>query len=106
MKLGGHAGKKYHLKYIKNLKLPESQQNFKLGKSVHAITNYYLKGFKTDHLEQSLNEEEKTHWEAIKNNKILESKMLVTEWGFSSRVSDTAFWLQTVRIVDAVFFDP
>ena len=42
--------KQYYYKYVKKLIFPEQESNYKTGRSVHALINYYLKGFNIEHL--------------------------------------------------------
>lgn len=95
--------KKYYYKYVKNFRLPEKQDSYKLGTSVHALAQYYLNGHKIDHLEKALDEEIKTHWESIKNSSILNKKCIGVEWGFNSRVKGTDKWIN--GRIDAIFYD-
>lgn len=99
--------KRYYLKYIKELNLPELQVDFKLGKSVHALINYRLKGFDVDFLVEKADLNIKNVWELIKTDseiqELLKNKLIVTEWGFNSRIGETNNWL--VGRIDAVFYD-
>lgn len=95
--------KKYHYKYIKELKYPEFHQDYELGKSVHALIDYHLRGFEIGHLLQNAGEEITLRWNAIKKHPILDKKMIKTEWGFNTPIKDTLYWL--IGRIDAVFFD-
>ena len=35
--------KKFHFRYIKNLNMPVNDEQFDLGKNIHALASYYLK---------------------------------------------------------------
>lgn len=95
--------KKYYFKYIKELKYPEFQQNYDLGKSVHALIDYHLRGLSIEHLLKNSDNKIFDRWNAIKNNPILRKKVIKTEWGFNTRLKDTPYWL--IGRIDAVFFD-
>lgn len=95
--------KKYYFKYIKELKYPEFHQDYELGKSVHALIDYHLRGLKTEHLLQNADNKIIDRWNAIKNHPILNKKVINTEWGFNTRLKNTLFWL--IGRIDAIFFD-
>lgn len=95
--------RKYYFKYVKMLNFPESESNFNLGKSVHAIINYYLKGFEVENLIENVDENIKDCWNVIKEHPILKNKSIVTEWTFNARVGDSKHWLN--GRIDAVFSD-
>jgi len=95
--------KRYYYKYIKKLYLPENEQNYEVGKSVHALACYYLRNFKIDHLEISVKDEILIHWNAIKSHSILKKQVIATEWAFNTRVRNTSYWLN--GRIDAVFYD-
>ena len=95
--------KKYYLKYIKELKYPEFHQDYELGKSVHALIDYYLRGLNIEHLLQNADNKIIDRWNAIKNHSILDKKLIKTEWGFNTNLKGTPCWL--IGRIDAVFFD-
>ena len=95
--------KRYYFKYIKELRWPELEDNYRLGQSVHALADYYLRGLKVDHLLKNADKDIKTHWEALKNHPILENQVLVTEWAFNSRIGNSHYWLN--GRIDAIFYD-
>jgi len=95
--------KRYYFKYIKGLNLPEFENNFKLGKSVHALINYHLRGFSVENLLENTDENIKNTWNTIKNHSILNNKVIVTEWTFNSKIKGLKYWLN--GRIDAVFYD-
>lgn len=95
--------KKYYFKYLKELKWPDFSNDYKLGTSVHALINYYLKGHKIDHLLENAEDDIKQVWNVIKNHPILKNKVIATEWGFNTRVGSTNYWLN--GRIDAILFD-
>jgi len=94
---------KYYLKYIKQLRLPEPKANYELGKTIHALVCYYLRGFEITPLEESLDVEKLNHWNSLKNHPIITNKLIATEWRFEARVNGTDSWLN--GRIDAVFYD-
>lgn len=95
--------KKYCYKYIKELKFPQFHQDYELGKSVHALIDYNLRGFNTDFLLQNAGEDILELWNSIKTHPIMSKKVIKTEWGFNSKISNTPYWL--IGRVDAIFYD-
>jgi len=95
--------KKYYFKYIKELKYPEFHQDYELGKSVHALIDYHLRGLETELFLQNADNKIIDRWNAIKNHPILDKKVIKTEWGFNTNLKGTPCWL--IGRIDAVFFD-
>ncbi len=95
--------RKYYLKYIKKFVMPALKNNALLGQEVHALINYKLRGLNIDHLEKTLSEETKLHWDSIKSNPIMKLKPIVSEWSFNVRVLDSPYWIS--GRVDAIFHD-
>ena len=95
--------KRYYYKYIKKLNWPELQTDFRLGTSVHKLAFYYLKGFSIEHLLQSADEKVLIHWNALKNHLVMSYKPVATEWGFTSRIKNSEYWLD--GRIDAIFYD-
>jgi hypothetical protein len=95
--------RRYYLKYIKELKWPESEDNYRLGKSIHALIDYHLRGLKIDHLLKNADEDVKEHWEFMQNLPIMSNDLIITEWAFNSRIGNTKYWIN--GRIDAVFYD-
>jgi len=95
--------KRYYYKYIKELKWPEFNQDFELGKSVHALIDYHLRGLNTDHLLQNADEEISELWHKIKNDSIMNKNIIQTEWSFNTQIKNTPYWL--IGRIDSIFFD-
>ncbi len=96
--------KKYYLKYIKEIKVPQIENQFELGKSVHALINYYLKGYEVDFLLKSTSKDIEQTWNTIKNSDCLSlDNVFLTEWKFNCNIKGTDYWLN--GRIDAVFFD-
>lgn len=81
----------FYLKYVQKLALPTRSKIFEKGKKIHALANYYLKGFDIEKMEQVLNAEEKTSWQSLKNNKYFQLEVFDTEYNLSCKVGD--FWV-------------
>lgn len=95
--------KQYYYKYVKKLNFPVAEENFELGKTVHTLVFYKLKGFDTSNFETNLDKDIFKHWDALKKHPIFELEPIVYEWGFNSRVKDSNYWLN--GRIDAVFYD-
>lgn len=95
--------RKYYYKYIKELKLPEFHEDYELGKSVHALIDYHLRGLKTAHLLENASSEVINCWNSIKTNPIFDKKVIATEWSFNCAFSSQTCWL--IGRIDAIFFD-
>ncbi|MFA6989413.1 MAG: PD-(D/E)XK nuclease family protein, partial [Candidatus Gastranaerophilaceae bacterium] len=95
--------KKYYFKYVKKINIPEKPAAYELGRNVHSLINYYLRGHDIAIIEKNLDTETKTHWFALKNYSLLKNKVLKSEWEFNSKIGETKYWLN--GRVDAIFGD-
>jgi len=93
--------KKYYLKYVKNITIPQKLSHFEKGKKIHALANYYLRGDDITKFEQTLNNEEKTIWNLLKNNEYFQKTYVNSEYNISCKVGN--YWL-TGRL-DAIVKD-
>ena len=59
--------KKFFLKYIKGIKIPQNDTIFELGKKVHAMINYKLQGFDMALMEKACDETTLTHYKSVLN---------------------------------------
>lgn len=82
---------KYKFKYIDRISLPQKSSFFEKGKKVHALANYYLKGFDISKFEPTLNENEKNAWNSLKNNEFFNKKYVNSEYNLSCKIGD--FWI-------------
>lgn len=83
--------KKFFFKYIDKKSLPQRSVIFEKGKKIHALANYYLKGFDIKKMEKVLNAEETKAWERLKSNKYFKLKPLETEYNLSCKVRN--YWV-------------
>jgi len=95
---------RYYFKYIKKLNWPDFAGDYELGRNFHALIDYHLRGFDIQIVLKDASEEVKQCWELIKDNSILDNKLVKTEWGFNTRIADSTNWL--AGRIDAVFYDP
>lgn len=82
---------KYKFKYIDRISLPQKSSFFEKGKKVHALANYYLKGFDISKFEPTLNENEKNAWNNLKNNEFFNKKYVNSEYNLSCKIGN--FWI-------------
>ncbi len=90
---------KYYLEYEKKIKIPQDVSFADTGKNLHALINYYFKGFDVSKLEKALSDDEKTLWANFLNAKIDRNNIFKSEYGFNVKIKDDN-WL-TGRI-DAI----
>ena len=83
--------KKYYFKYIQKISVPQKSAVFEKGKKVHALANYYLRGDDISKLEKALNPEEKTIWEALKQNEYLQKSYVNSEYNLSCKIGN--YWI-------------
>lgn len=81
----------FFLKYMQKLSLPQRSNIFEKGKKIHALANYYLKGFDICKMEKALTEEEKITWESLKNNAYFKLDVVNTEYNLSCKVGK--YWI-------------
>ena len=94
---------KYYYKYVKKISIPKSEENFELGRKVHALISYYLNGFDTTLLEKSANKEILSHYKSILRHPLLNQEYFLSEWGFNVCVGNTDSTF--VGRIDAIFYD-
>lgn len=82
---------KYWFKYIKKISMPQNSSFFEKGKKVHALANYYLKGFDISKLETALNTEERKLWEILKQNEYFQKSYVNSEYNLSCKIGE--YWI-------------
>lgn len=95
--------RRYYFKYVKELNWPELNDSYKLGQSVHALIDYYLRGLKIDHILKNTAEETQKHYLSILNSPISKNEVIATEWAFNSRIGNSEYWLN--GRIDAIFYN-
>ncbi len=83
--------KKFFLKYVKNISMPTNDENFELGKNIHALASYYLKKENIDKMELSLSEREKTIWKYLKSIPYFGYEVINTEYNLSFKLNNCFF---------------
>lgn len=80
--------KKFHLKFIEKISIPQNPTLFEKGKKIHALANYYHQGADISKLETGLTNEERLIWEGLKNNKYFSKKCLKSEYQIMAKIDD------------------
>lgn len=83
--------KKFFLKYVEKISLPQRSVIFEKGKKIHALANYYLKGENIEKMEKILTPDEKIAWESLKSSKYFKLHLLDTEYNLSCKVNK--YWI-------------
>jgi len=83
--------KKYYLKYIQNISVPQPASHFERGKKIHALANYYLCGADISNMLRELSDSERQIWENLLTNEYFQKKYVNSEYNLSARVGD--FWV-------------
>ena len=81
----------FFLKYVQKLMLPQRSKIFEKGKKIHALANYYLKGFDIEKMEKTLTSDEKTAWDSLKINKYFQLEVVDTEYNLSCKIGE--YWI-------------
>lgn len=83
--------KKFFLKYIEKISLPQRSTIFEKGKKIHALANYYFNGEDITKMEKTLTPDEKIAWESLKLTKYFKSDVVATEYNLSCKVDK--YWI-------------
>ncbi|MEI8129282.1 MAG: PD-(D/E)XK nuclease family protein [bacterium] len=83
--------RKFFLKYIQRLVVPQRSTLFEKGKKIHALANYYLKGDNVEKMEKVLTPDEKIAWESLKSNKYFTRQVVNTEYNLSCKIGN--YWV-------------
>jgi CRISPR/Cas system-associated exonuclease Cas4 (RecB family) len=83
--------KKYFFKYIKGLQMPVDDDIFTLGKNIHALASYYLKGENIDKMEKSLEHKEAELWKYLKGVNYFKFNTVNTEYNLSVKIGNNFF---------------
>jgi len=91
MKIFEECQQKYLYMYVDKINLPQNKYFYEKGKNIHAMANYFLKGFDTKKLEQALNYEEKKVWTYLKSSKYFKYDVINSEYQLTSKVDE--YWI-------------
>lgn len=80
--------KKFYFRYVKNINMPINDENFELGKNIHAMASYYLKKENIDKMEKSLNARENEIWQYLKGIKYFSYEVIDAEYNLSFKLND------------------
>lgn len=90
----------FYFKYIKDIRFSSKKDVYKLGRDIHSMVYYKLRGLSLAKIEQNLDEVTNKHWENLKSNQLLQNKLVCAEWGFDVPI-DEDYWVN--GRIDAVF---
>lgn len=82
---------KFYWKYSKQISYPVLDKNFVVGKNIHALASYYLKGENISKMETALTPREQEFWEYLKTNKYFNLTPIGTEKNILKRLGK--YWL-------------
>lgn len=80
---------KYYYRYVKNINIPQLDSTFVVGKNIHALASYYLKG--QDISLFTLSENEQEMWNTLLNMTYFKYKTEMVESNISSKIKE--FWI-------------
>ena len=83
---------KFKLKYEENLAIPTENTNFKTGKKIHALANYYLSGVNIKKFESHLSQNELELWNYLKKCPFFNMNTIASEYELMFKL-DT-YWLK------------
>ena len=91
LKIFDECQQKFFFKYIQKLSVPQRSALFEKGKKIHALANYYLKGFGIEKMEKVLTPDEKIAWEMLKSSKYFNLDVVNTEYNLSCKIGE--YWV-------------
>ena len=91
IKIYKECPQKYAYIYVDNINLPQNKYFYEKGKNIHAMANYFLKGYKTEKLEKALTDEEINIWNYLKNIKYFNYEVINSEYQLSSKIEN--YWI-------------
>lgn len=91
LKTFAECEKKYELKYMKKINVPQPAGIFEKGKKIHALAHYYLRGDNIEKFLPTLTEEEQILWSKLLNNPYFQKKYINSEYNLTARIED--FWI-------------
>lgn len=84
--------KKFYLRYVENIQIPQKESLYISGKRIHAIANYYIQGLDVSKFENKFEEKEKKIWQYLKENRFLKIPQKKSEYELIFKLND--FWLK------------
>ncbi len=74
--------------YSDKINLPQNKYIYAKGKNIHAMANYYLKGYDISKFENSLTNEEQNIWNYLKNIKYFKYEVVNSEYQLSCKLEN------------------
>ena len=91
MKIFEECQQKYLYIYVDKINLPQNKYFYEKGKNIHAMANYFLKGYDVTKLENALNQQEIAIWDCLKNSKYLKYEYINSEYQITSKQGE--YWI-------------
>lgn len=83
--------RKYYLRYVIGLSVPQKSSIFEKGKKIHALANYFLRGDDISKLVTELTDEEKKVWNLLSQNEYFKKSYVNSEYNLSCKIAD--YWI-------------
>lgn len=83
--------KKYEFRYIQKLSVPQPLNIYEIGKNIHALAHYYLRGDDIEKFLPTLNSDENKIWERLLSNPYFQKQYLNSEYSLTARLRD--YWI-------------
>lgn len=89
MKIFEECQQKYIFIYVDKINLPQNKYFYEKGKNIHAMANYFIKGYDTSKLENALNTTEKEIWNYLKSTEYFKYEFVKSEYQLSSKLEES-----------------
>ena len=87
MKIFEECQQKYLYIYVDKISLPQNKYFYEKGKNIHALANYFIKGYDVSKMENILTKEEKQIWDYLKKVKYFNYEFVKSEYQLTSKFS-------------------
>ena len=88
LKIFEECRQKFVYIYLDKINLPQNKYFYQKGKNIHAMANYYLKGYDISKLEKALTNEEQTIWNYLKNTEYFKYEIVNSEYQIACKFKD------------------
>lgn len=89
MKTFEECQQKYLYIYVDKINLPQNKYFYEKGKNIHALANYFIKGYDVSKMEKILTEEETKIWNYLKTVKYFDYEFVKSEYQLTSKLSNS-----------------
>ncbi len=88
MKIFEECQQKYLYIYVDKISLPQNKYFYEKGKNIHALANYFIKGYDVSKMENILTKEEKQIWDYLKKVKYFNYEFVKSEYQLTSKFGE------------------